>query len=121
MRRRQRDLWRRARAIVLAAVVLFGGFGLPAFDAIAYHWHQDTASPYPGLPRLQQYGTPAEHSVQCILTHNAPAPRLTSSVAVTVPLTAIVPDAAAPRLPAPPSRPSRHLPDQPRAPPVAIA
>lgn len=113
--------WRRLRALVLAAVVFVGGFGLPAFDALAYHWHQPAATAPDGLPHLQQFGTPAEHAVQCVLTHNAPAPRLAQSVSATVHAVGTMP---APR-PLPPAavppRFSRHSPDQPRAPPSSIA
>jgi hypothetical protein len=119
--RRHRALWQRARAIVLAAVVLVGGFGLPAFDAIAYHWHQSPATERSGLPRLQQFGTPADHSVLCILTHNAPAPRLASSVAATVRVTSTVAACRARRPTAVLISRPRHLPDQPRAPPASIA
>lgn len=113
--------WIRLRALVLATVVFIGGFGLPAFDAIAYHWHTPPASTQPGVPRVEQYGTPLEHAVQCVITHNAPAPRLAARSTVALRLVAVARVAA---LPAPAQRPiavARHSPVQPRAPPASLA
>ena len=119
--RRRSAFWRQARAAVLAAVVLVGGFGLPAFDVIAYHWHPAPASTREGLPRIEPFGTPAEHAVQCVLTHNAPVPRLTAPVTCGLEVTLEIPDREDPRPATVPATASRHLPDQPRAPPRSIA
>ncbi len=113
--------WRRMRALVLAAVVLVGGFGLPAFDAIAFHWRPPASSPLSSAPKLQQFGAPLEHSVQCVITHNAPAPRLAAVSGGGLRLRSTERVSAAILTPATPRAATIHSPVQPRAPPVRIA
>ena len=118
---RRSEGWRQARALVLAAVVFIGGFGLPAFDAIAYHWRPGTATAGSALPRVQQYGTPAEHAVQCVITHNAPAPRLAAVSTTHLPVVATDRVAEHSLRPEPPVSAPRYSATQPRAPPARIA
>lgn len=123
MTRQQRRAaeWRRIRALVLAAVVFVGGFGLPAFDVLAYHWNRPAAAAPDGRPHLQQFGTPAEHTVQCVLTHHAPAPRAATALAVTVHSLAATRVTRTSHPTAVIALLFRHSPDQPRAPPASIA
>ena len=61
---------RGTRALVLAAVFLIGSFGLPTFDALAFHERGTTR------PHFEAAGTTCGHSDRCVLGATFPGPRI---------------------------------------------
>jgi hypothetical protein len=62
----------RLRVVLLAALVLSGGSGLPLLDAVLYHGR---AAQRESAVRLEAAGTAASHAEVCTLGRAAPVPQ----------------------------------------------
>jgi len=66
--------------VILAAVVLAGGSGLPLLDALLYHTRASQANRREAV-RWEAPGTPGTHADRCTLGRAAPVPRPESAAA----------------------------------------
>src|SRR6266545_3379864 len=99
----------RCKVVVLAAVLLTGGSGLPLLDALLYHTRASQANRRVAV-RWEALGSPGAHADRCTLGRAAPVPCPESAAGSAPRLIAFIfrrpapPPSAAPRaldLPAP--------------------
>lgn len=64
----------RFKVVILAAVVLTGGSGLPLLDALLYHTRASQANRRDAV-RWEARGAPGTHADRCTLGRAAPVPR----------------------------------------------
>jgi hypothetical protein len=109
----------RSRAVVLAIVFLLGSYGLPAFDALAFH--RGGADPGIGQPHFEAAGTSCGHSDRCVLGITLPGPRIVNHVDIGQHFCGLLESLTSPTPPSTPRAESPSTLAQPRAPPGQLA
>ena len=107
----------RLKVVLLTAVVLTGGSGLPLLDALVYHTGASRGVSQTGT-HWEMPGGPDHHADRCTLGRAAPVPRPESNSGAQPRFIAFVFQHPAPAPPAEPRSAERPSPLHSRAPPL---